>query len=78
MSLLVKMYLNILHVALASMAPASERSHYLVSIDLGQLEQVFTGLFQAGFVIGVLLLIIGIFVIFFPGLKIFVGKLLSI
>ena len=72
------MFNNVLQIALSSMAPASERSHYLVSIDLGQLEQVFTGLFQAGFIIGVMLLIIGIFVIFFPGLKIFVGKLLNI
>lgn len=48
-----------------------------VEINLGQLEQVFTGLFQAGFIIGVMLLIFGIFCIFFPGLRIFVGKLLG-
>ena len=71
------MFENILRIALTSMAPARDRSHFLVEVNLGQLEQVFTGLFQAGFVIGVLLLLIGIFVIFFPGLKIFVGKLLQ-
>jgi hypothetical protein len=72
------MFQNIMQVALASMAPAKERAHVLVEVDLGQLEQVFTGLFQAGFIIGVLLLLIGIFVIFFPGLKIFVGRLLNL
>ena len=66
-----------MQLALASMAPASDRSHFLVEVNFGQLEQVFTGLLQAGFVIGVLMLLIGIMVIFFPGLKTFVGKLLS-
>jgi len=78
MSFSVKMFEHIYQVALLSMAPVSRRSNFLVEVNLGQLEQVFTGLFQAGFIIGVLLLIIGIFVVFFPGLKIFVGKLLSI
>lgn len=72
------MFEHIMQVALASMAPANERTHFLVEVNLGQLEQVFTGLFQAGFIIGVLLLLIGIFVIFFPGLKIFVGRLLQL
>lgn len=66
-----------MRVALASMAPLKERSHFLVEVDFGQLEQVFTGLLQASFIIGVLLLIIGIFLIFFPGLKVFLGKLVG-
>ena len=71
------MFDRVMHLALVSMAPAKQRGWFAVEVNLGQLEQVFTGLFQASFIIGVLMLLIGIFVIFFPGLKAFVGKLLS-
>jgi hypothetical protein len=77
MNRLVKMFTHIFQVALLSMSRGNP-SRFLVEVDLGQLEQVFTGLFQAGFIIGVLLLLIGIFVIFFPGLKVFVGQLLNL
>ena len=69
------MYLNILRaVGLAAL----KWPNLLVEVDFGQLEQVFTGLFQAAFIIGVLLLILGIFMIFFPGLRTFLGRLMGI
>ena len=69
------MFTNILKAVAFS---AVKDSQLLVTIDFGQLEQVFTGLFQAAFIIGVLGLIIGIFLIFFPGLKTFLGKIVGI
>lgn len=48
-----------------------------IQVDFGELEQVFTGLQQATFIIGVILLFIGILLIFFPGLRIFLGKLVG-
>ena len=62
---------------LTLLATLPSRSNFLVKVDFGQLEQVFTGLFQAAFIIGVVMMIIGIFLIFFPGLRIFIGKLVS-
>ena len=69
------MFLNILK---AAVLPALKWPNLLVEVDFGQLEQVFTGLFQAAFIIGVLLLILGIFMIFFPGLRTFLGRLMGI
>ena len=69
------MFLNILK---AVVLPALKWPNLLVEVDFGQLEQVFTGLFQAAFIIGVLLLILGIFMIFFPGLRTFLGRLMGI
>ena len=53
-------------------------SNLLVKVDFGQLEQVFTGLFQAAFIIGVAVMVLGIFVIFFPGLRRFIGNLVGL
>ncbi len=48
-----------------------------VKVNFGELEQVITGLQQASFIIGVALLFIGILLIFFPGLRTFLGKLVG-
>lgn len=49
-----------------------------IEVDFGELEQVITGLMQASFIIGVALLFIGILLIFFPGLRTFLGKLVGL
>ena len=46
-------------------------------IDFGRLEAIFTGFFQVAMVIGIILFILGIFVMFFPGARKFIGGLLG-
>lgn len=50
-------------------------SHYLVNIDFGELPSVFTGLFQVAVPIAIILFVIAIFAIFFPGIRKFVKGL---
>lgn len=52
------------------------KSNVKVKIELGQLEQVFTGLQQAFIVIAICLFVLGILMVFFPGLRRFLGGLL--
>ena len=50
-------------------------SHFLVNIDFGELPSIFTGLFQVAIPIAIVLFVIAIFALFFPGIKRFVGGL---
>lgn len=68
--------LNVFQTALLAALP-DRASQFLVTVRFGELEQLFTGLMQASFIIGVLILVIGILLIFFPGLKTFLGKLVG-
>ena len=46
-----------------------------VKINLGQLEQVFTGLGQVFLIIAIILFVLGVLMIFFPGLRRFIGDI---
>jgi len=46
-------------------------------IDFGRLEAIFTGFFQVAMVIGIVLFILGIFLMFFPGARKFIGSLVD-
>ena len=46
-------------------------------IDFGRLEAIFTGFFQVAMVIGIVLFILGIFLMFFPGARKFIGSLVG-
>ena len=51
--------------------------YYGALIDFGRLEAIFTGFFQVAMVIGIVLFILGIFLMFFPGARKFIGSLVS-
>lgn len=46
--------------------------NYLVNIDFGELPSIFTGLFQVAIPIAIVLFVIGIFALFFPGIRKFI------
>lgn len=46
-------------------------------IDFGRLEMIFTGFFQVVMVIGIVLFILGIFLMFFPQGRRFLGGLIG-
>jgi hypothetical protein len=46
-------------------------------IDFGRLEAIFTGFFQVAMIIGIVIFILGVFLIFFPGAKKFIGGLIG-
>lgn len=46
-------------------------------INFGRLEAIFTGFFQVAMVIGIVIFILGIFLMFFPGARRYVGNLLG-
>ncbi|MHA2327359.1 MAG: hypothetical protein ACXACR_02460 [Candidatus Hodarchaeales archaeon] len=46
-------------------------------ISFGRLEAIFTGFFQVAMVIGIVIFVLGIFLIFFPGARKFIGSLLG-
>ena len=48
------------------------KPQFLVNIDFGELPSVFTGLFQVAVPIAIVLFVIAIFAIFFPGIRKFV------
>lgn len=50
-------------------------SHLLANIDFGELPSVFTGLFQVAVPIAIVLFMIAIFALFFPGINRFVKGL---
>lgn len=55
-----------------SAVASSADSRFLVRIDFGELPSIFTGLFQVAVPIAIVLFVIAIFAIFFPGIRKFI------
>ena len=62
-------------LSLMAVALSFVDSHFLVNIDFGELPSIFTGLFQVAVPIAIVLFVIGIFALFFPGIRRFVKGL---
>ena len=61
-------FANILVAVAASIDPLNIK----VRIDFGELPSIFTGLFQVAVPIAIVLFVIAIFAIFFPGIRKFI------
>lgn len=59
-------------VSLMAVSLSFLNAHFLVNIDFGELPSIFTGLFQVAIPIAIVLFVIGIFALFFPGIRKFI------